>query len=40
MRGYLQPGKRLVPSDEQQAFELHAPGEPVTGTLANLYPFT
>lgn len=20
MRGYLQPGKRLVPSDEQQAF--------------------
>ena len=36
----VQVGKAYSISQEQQAFELHAPGEPVTGTLANLYPFT
>lgn len=33
-------GKAYSISDEQEPFPLHAPGEPVTGTLSNLYPFT
>lgn len=33
-------GKAYSISQEQQPFALHAPGEPVTGTLAYLYPFT
>lgn len=33
-------GKAYSISQEQQPFPLHAPGEPVTGALANLYPFT
>ncbi len=33
-------GKAYSISAEQEAFPLHAPGEPVTGTLSNLYPFT
>jgi hypothetical protein len=33
-------GKAHSISDEQEPFPLHAPGEPVTGTLSNLYPFT
>jgi Rieske Fe-S protein len=46
------PTKNTKPSDhillgrpysidaQQQVFKLHPPGEPVTGILANLYPFT
>jgi len=33
-------GKAYSISQDEQPFELHSPGEPVTGTLANLYPFT
>ena len=33
-------GKAYSISMDQQPFPLHSPGEPVTGTLANLYPFT
>lgn len=32
-------GKPYSIDQEQQAFELVGPGEPVSGTLANLYPF-
>ena len=33
-------GKAYSISMDQQPFPLHSPGEPVTGTLANLDPFT
>ncbi len=33
-------GKAYSISQDQQPFALHGPGEPVTGTLSNLYPFT
>jgi len=33
-------GKAYSISAEQEPFPLHSPGEPVTGALSNLYPFT
>ena len=33
-------GKPYSIDSEQQAYPLHGPGEPVSGTLSHLYPFT
>ncbi len=33
-------GKPYSIDQQQQAFELHSPGEPVSGALSHLYPFT
>jgi menaquinol-cytochrome c reductase iron-sulfur subunit len=33
-------GSAFSISETQQAYSLHDPGEPVTGTLSNLYPFS
>ena len=33
-------GKAYSISQDEQPYPLHGPGEPVTGTLSNLYPFT
>jgi hypothetical protein len=32
-------GRAFSIDEEQNPYTLHGPGEPVTGVLANLYPF-
>jgi len=32
-------GRPFSIDEDQNPYELHGPGEPVTGVLANLYPF-